>query len=158
MIYSISNIWILQKQLRYKDLTIMLPRWYLLGYRPNSAQISNITSVWNKRKLNIKFKRPMKACFFAMLLSQSVSKPTSLCIFNDLNWVSSSRAYIITSTKTLLFLKLINMIIKSFQSHTAVRIYDVLTSLLVVVLGLHLSNQVARHHVGLVVLPLMIPV
>ena len=35
---------------------------------------------------------------------------------------------------------------------------QMITPLLVVVLGLHLSNQVSRHHMGLVVLPLMVPV
>ena len=151
MIFSIWNIWILQKQPRYKDITIMLPRWYLLGYRPNSAQISNITSVWNKREFDMTWKH----VFCDVAYTICVPKPTSLFIFNDLNWVSSSRAYIITSTKTLLFYLSYDNKVFSI-SHSCED--QMITPLLVVVLGLHLSNQVARHHVGLVVLPLMVPV
>ena len=160
MIYSVSNIWILQKQPRYKDLTIMLPRWYLLGYRPNSAQISNITSVWNKRKLNIIFKIPMKACFLRCCLHNMCAETHLVVHFQrpQLGFQLAGIHYHLY--KDSVVFKACHMVIKQnyFNLTPLWGSNDVLTPLLVVVLGLHLSNQVARHHVGLVVLPLMVPV
>ena len=156
MIFSIWNIWILQKQPRYKDLTIMLPRWYLLGYRPNSAQISNITSVWNKRELNIKFKRPMKACFLRCCFHK-VCRNRPRCAFSTTSTGFPARGHTLSPLQRLCCFQNLSYDKKIISiSH---RYEDqMITPLLVVVLGLHLSNQVARHHVGLVVLPLMVPV
>ena len=100
----------------------MLPRWYLLGYRPNSAQISNITSVWNKRKLNIKFKIPMKACFLRCCLHNMCAETHLVVHFQrpQLGFQLAGIHYHLC--KDSVDFKTYHMIIKSFQSHTAVRI------------------------------------
>ena len=79
---------------------------------------------------------------------------TSLSIFNDLNWGSSSRAYMITSEN----LKRLNKKLISLRKFV-MPIFGkmVITSFVVVILGLQLSDQVIGHNVRLVVLLLIVP-